>query len=87
MKELKIMAFDHDSMELDILANVTMTTPLAIAPKWGYYRNLFFLGWNLYAIDGEKAVLLETYDSKEEIIWSRKQIIKALKKEDEIIII
>lgn len=74
-----IYTHDYETNELEQITAITQITALAVAPKYIYGDHLVFAGWNLYAIDGDKAVLLETYDEEKEALWVRENIIENLK--------
>jgi|GEM_PF-6087101 len=89
MKTL-IAAIDPETHNLEPLAEITITTALAVAPKWceRYTRpGVFLAGWNLYAIENDQAVLLETYEEEHEAVWVRANIIRNLEANAELVII
>ena len=87
MRNTLIAAIDPETQELEPIAAVTCTTALAIAPKWCYYTSLWFGGWNLYAIDGGKALLLETYEEERGAVWIRDHILANIRANAEIIVV
>lgn len=84
-----IATYDYDTQDLEPITTITPTTALAIAPKFcesymvpGTY---FLAGWNLYAIDGDRAVLLEAYDSQDAAEWIRDSIMGAMENGAEMV--
>jgi len=72
MDTMAVYTYDYDTCGLDHVADIGMTTVIAAGPKWcecytepGKY---FFAGWNVYAINGDDAVLLETYEKEKNAV-------------------
>lgn len=83
-----IVTYDHDTQGLEPLAEISRVTALAVAPKYYEYNSAIkFGGWNLYAIEGKEATLLETYETEEEAVWVRDSITQNIKAQAEMIIV
>ena len=87
MNSTLITTYDPETGELETITQLTSTTAIAIAPKWCYYTSLWFGGWNIYSIERDRAVLIETYGTEQEAIWVRDSIISNLEAHAEMIIV
>lgn len=76
---MKIYTYDYESNELTPVATISRKTALAVGAQWSNYSQWFLAGYNLYAIEGGKAVLLETYESRKEAEQVRRQLVSNMR--------
>jgi len=88
LTKAKIFAFNFAENELEFLAEITKDTSLAVGPKYNTIKDKHMLwGFNLFAVDGDNAVLLETYESEEEAAAARELIFNKLVTGQEVIVV
>ena len=76
---MNIMCLDYEDYCMEQLAVISMNTALTVGPKFGLtYEGWLCFGFNVYAVDGDRATLLETYETHDEAIAIRDDILGKL---------
>ena len=83
-----VMTYNHKDNSIETLATITKDTSLAIGAKYNTIDNKHMLfGYNVYAIDGDNATILETYETPKEAEYTREIIFNKLIQGQELIIL